>query len=360
MKRVLINAKSDIIKKDYYFTNLNKVLLSEGFELVFFKKFYLFFPIFRNALYTNSTILHFHWLHKHTGFNLQKKLNFFFKLVIFLIDFHLTRYLLKKKIIWTVHNLYSHEFYHPFLERIINKYFAQKVNAIIAHCNTAKRIIKQEYNITKSKIFVISHGNYLNNYVNIISKNEARKKLSLRDKDIVFLYFGRIRPYKEVNELISTFNKFKGSNDIKLLVAGRPLNDMIKKNLLKLSNNNPNIICKFEFIPDNQIQVYMNSSDIVVIPYREILTSGAAILAMTFEKPIIAPYLGCIVDILDENGAFFFDFQKVKGLFDALNRAIKEKDKLIEMGKYNLNIVKNYNWEKIGKKTSELYSKFFN
>jgi glycosyltransferase involved in cell wall biosynthesis len=358
MKKVMINSRSDIVNKDYYFTNLNKALLSEGIKLNFFQKFYFFFPSFRNALFTKCKILHFHWLHEHTGFNRKNLLKFWVKLILFLIDFYLIRYLLKMKTIWTIHNLYSHESYHPFSERIIKMYFARKVDMIITHCNTAMRIVKQEYNISKSKMAVIPHGHYLNNYENLIAKKEARKKLNLRDTDLIFLCFGRIRPYKEVDELVSAFNQFRGVDDIKLLIVGRPLNNRIKYNLLKLSKENKNIICILKFILDKHIQIYMNASDVVVIPYREILTSGAAILAMSFEKPIIAPYLGCIIDILDGNGAFLYDSKKLNGLFHALNRAIKEKSKLFEMGKNNLKLVKKYNWKEIGKKTSEIYSRF--
>ncbi|MFX1498802.1 MAG: glycosyltransferase, partial [Promethearchaeota archaeon] len=235
MKRILINARSEIIQKDYYFTNLNNALLSEGIQLTFFRKFYFLFPIFRNILLSNCKILHFHWLHDHTGFNLKNKLKFCVKLIIFLVDFSLIRYLLKVKTIWTVHNLYGHESYHPFFEKITKIYFAKKVNFIITHCDKAMNIIKREFNVSKSKIIVIPHGHYLNNYENLITKKEARKKLNLRDNDLIFLCFGRIRPHKEVDELITAFNQFRLVNNIKLLIVGRPLNDKIKYKLLKLS-----------------------------------------------------------------------------------------------------------------------------
>ena len=36
----------------------------------------------------------------------------------------------------------------------------------------------------------------------------------------------------------------------------------------------------WRIVPDERIQVYMRGSDLVALPYRDILTSGAAVLAM--------------------------------------------------------------------------------
>ena len=43
----------------------------------------------------------------------------------------------------------------------------------------------------------------------------------------------------------------------------------------------------------------MNAADVVVLPYRRITTSGAAMLAWSFGKPVIAPALPAFVESMD-------------------------------------------------------------
>ena len=109
------------------------------------------------------------------------------------------------------------------------------------------------------------------------------------------------------------------------------------------------------FIPDDQIQVYMNASDAVILPYRDILTSGAAILAMSFGRACIAPRLGCINDILDEHGAFLYDPDATDGLVRALKSAVASGRDLSRMGAYNRYLAKQWDWERIAQRTLDVY-----
>ena len=128
---------------------------------------------------------------------------------------------------------------------------------------------------------------------------------------------------------------------------------------MKSSKAFENIKLQLEFIPDDDIQIYFNASDIVVFSFQKILGSAGILLAMSFGKPIIAPRLGCIIDILDEKGAFLYNPIENKSLLMALRKAMENKDKLEEMGKYNLNLARLFEWKKIGTETKKVYEKFF-
>ena len=103
----------------------------------------------------------------------------------------------------------------------------------------------------------------------------------------------------------------------------------------------------------------MNACDVVVLPYRRILTSGAAVLAMSFGKPCIAPRAGCVTDILDENGAIFFDPSVSGNLERALRETVDSRHRLREMGLYNLRRAAAWDWESIGRSTAAVYKQCF-
>ena len=107
------------------------------------------------------------------------------------------------------------------------------------------------------------------------------------------------------------------------------------------------------------MQLYMNSADVMVFPYRDILTSGGIIMAMSFGKAIIAPYLGCISDTLDSSGSFLYDTSDKNGLLKAMREAVNSKSKMKAMGRHNLDLAKKLDWESIAKSTYKVYEKCF-
>jgi len=346
----------------HYQSPLVKALNQERFKIIFpdkINKFPLLFPIFRSVLLSKAKNLHMHWIDSFSGFRARNMLVSLLKSFLFIIDIFLIKFILKTKIIWTLHNKYSHECYHVHIERIIRKFFCNKVDAIICHCNQAKKEIQSEFGAPKNKIYVIPIGNYINGYKNEISKEKALKYLNLKSEDFIYLSFGAIRPYKGIDKLINCFKTIGKNKNVKLLIIGKPVNDQIKTDIIKSSKAFENIKLQFEFIHDDDIQIYFNASDIVVFSFQKILGSAGILLAMSFGKPIIAPRLGCIIDILDEKGAFLYNPRENESLLMVLRKAMENKDKLEEMGQYNLNLARLYEWKKIGTETKKVYEKFF-
>jgi len=51
----------------------------------------------------------------------------------------------------------------------------------------------------------------------------------------------------------------------------------------------------------------LGDADAVVLPFRDILTSGSAILALSHGRPVIAPALGCLPGTLPSDATFLYD-----------------------------------------------------
>ncbi|MFX1378930.1 MAG: glycosyltransferase family 4 protein [Promethearchaeota archaeon] len=344
--------------KDHYFINLINELKRQEIEVIFPRKEYKNLFLFRNLLFSKTRILHIHFLYS-AGFYAKTLLQFILKYFIFIIDIYLVKYILKTKIIWTVHNLYSHKAFFPKIEKLGKNFFSKKVNYIICHCKNAKRLVQKEFGVNPAKIHIIPHGNYINSYKNSISREVARKKLNLHNDDFIFLFFGRIRPYKGVGNLIKSFKSIHVNENLKLLIVGKVFKPQISKILIENTLDDERIILNLKRIPDDAIQIYMNASDVVVTPYIDVLTSGQVLLAMSFGKPIIAPKLGCIIDILDEKGSFIYNPDVSNSLLQSLEKAITLRTNLLQMGNYNLELVKKFDWKRIVVETIEIYLKSF-
>lgn len=305
--------------------------------------------------YWRLHIIHLHW---HHSLFLVKPSRFktIIKSTISLLQLLFVR-MAGVKLVWTVHNLTNHEDTHQNLEKIFTKILARLSDGIIVHCETAKKEICRALDIRKKeKICIIPHGNFIGCYENTISQEKARNQLNLSNSKITFLFLGEVRYYKGVLELIDAF-KCLDCKSAQLIIAGKPYNKQISEEIQRMINGNKNIRTVLEFIYDNDLQKYINATDIMVFPYRHIFTSGGILLAMSFDKPIIAPRLGCITDTLDSLGSVLYDSSEKGGLLKAMEKAISSKDEIRKMGNHNLELAKRADWKVIAEITSDIYRK---
>lgn len=337
----------DSRNKNSYQVNLSDALKGQGVSVYFGD------DVVGTVIRHKPNIIHVHWPNYFMVGN--TRIATIVKSIRFISGL-LTLKLFGVKIVWTVHNITDHEAKFKSLESLFSKYLAKFCNRLIVHCPSAKKDVITIYGKDSSSIDVVPHGNYIGWYKNNITDLEARNILKINQEDIVFLYFGQIRSYKGVPQLINEFKKLN-CDSAKLLIVGKPLNETIAKDILDSCKEDKRIKAILDFIPADEIQTYMNASDIVVLPYKDILTSGAAILSMSFGKPIIAPKIRCIADTLDEKGSFLYKEDLIESMQKVLNT---DKDTLQTMGKHNLELAKKFGWDEIGIETQSIYGKLFN
>ena len=111
------------------------------------------------------------------------------------------------------------------------------------------------------------------------------------------------------------------------------------------------------FIPVEQVQIYVNACDVVVFPYRNTLTSGAIVLAMSFARACIAPRQGCVAALLDGDGGFLYEATDPEGLANALRRAIASRDELAAMGRHNARQIAPWDWQRVATMTRDVYAR---
>src|SRR5690606_15240905 len=157
-------------------------------------------------------ILHIHWptniLTYSTPFQASRRL-IMFKCFIRLIQFF------GKKIIWTVHNLQSHESEHPKLQLKLNQFLYKNVDGFISlNSKGLNQIQSNIFSPNIQKSVYIPHPLYIDYYPNTIDRAEARKILNINPDKKVYLFLGQIRKYKNVLELVETFKALPSTDKI--------------------------------------------------------------------------------------------------------------------------------------------------
>ena len=305
--------------------------------------------------YGKPDILHLHWSHPYTVTNsLWRSL---IRGNRFLFELALLR-MLGVCVVWTVHNLLHHERHHPAIERFFTRRLARAAKGVVVHCEAAKDLTLDAYKLphrNADKMHVVPHASYIGDYPNEVSRSQAREALDLDEANRVFLFLGTLRPYKGVERLVQVFRGLDAPHAL-LIVAGKPMNDDVLRALEARRKNDSRIRIYPGFVPDGEIQTYMNAADVVVLPFTDVLTSGSALLAMSFAKPIIAPRVGCIPEIVGCDGGFLYRADCETGLADSLTAAIAiPGSRLGEMGTRNFKAVQPLNWDAVAERTFGVY-----
>ena len=257
------------------------------------------------------------------------------------------------KIVHTVHNLMPHEIMDQNLEFLFNNILSLMIDKQIVHSPRALDMVKKHYLVfEKNKYHVIPCGHYIDYYENRISGEESRRILQIPQSKFVFLFFGLIRRYKGIERLIRVFKQMT-DNRAFLLIAGCTPDPNFAQEISSLCDGEERIKYINKFIPRDEVQVYMNTADFVVCPYLETLTPGSILLAMSFAKPVVAPGEGSITDYVDERGGILYE-NSPEGLLGAMNEA-RCRTNYSEMGKYNFERAKAYDWDTIGRETNRAY-----
>jgi beta-1,4-mannosyltransferase len=310
-------------------------------------------PVCRAILSGDVTVVHVHWL--SAFFNGETRVELFQRFGLFVLWLALIR-IRNIPVVWTVHNVRVHDSQYPTAERVFKRWFASNVcDRFIVHCVAVREELITEYDLSpdlRDRTDVIPHGHYLDNYENELSRQEARETLDIPESSTVFLFFGNLCPYKGIHSLVDAFQELS-IPDSYLYVVGNPKTDWFEYKLRERCSPAEHVRTDFQYVADDEIQRYMNAADVVVLPFRDITTSGSAILAMSFGKALVVPRLGCLPTLLSEEGAVLYDPNQQNGLESALEEAI-ERD-LAAMGSYNREAVAEYDWESIADQTGQTY-----
>ena len=293
-------------------------------------------------------VVHVHWLHKFivpAGGSILLCLALSIRLILSL-------FILRMRgvaIVWTVHNVLDHERTAPRLEALTRHVAARLADRIIVHCDRAESIIVDAYklpSVVRERVIVIPHGNYDGHYGSV----EPERTPS----ELVFLYFGMIRPYKNVPTLIDTFRELDRS-DVRLQVVGNPWNEELAADIRAAAGNDDRVHLELSFVPDEEVAGYFERADAVVLPFDRVLTSGSAILAMTFGRPVIAPAHGCLPELIGEYGGILYDGDGDAPLGRALREAIADPEALVRMGERNRRVAAQLDWQTVGRRTVAAY-----
>jgi glycosyltransferase involved in cell wall biosynthesis len=257
--------------------------------------------------------------------------------------------LLGIRLVWTAHNVLplTPVFTNDLRAR---RRLAARCDLVIAHSKaTLEQLARLE--IVPRRSVVIPHGPFTPTVdrASLRTPGDGQGPRQL-------LFFGKIRPYKGIDTLLSAFAAIPPDLDVQLTVAGECTNAQLRAELAEFADRSAGrVTLQLERVPDAQLPLLLEQADAMVLPYRQITTSGSGILGLSHGRPLVVPDIPDLAELPDD-AVLRYD-GTVEGLSDALT-GIAQTDAavLAKMSAAAFAYSAATNWTEIGEKTFKAIS----
>lgn len=317
--------------------------------------------LFLPTIVQGVDVLHLHWTHPY--FLLPDRYGEWFDSMplssigtaifaaVFVIQVAVAS-ILCERIVWTLHNQVNHENRYVRIDHLISLILVRLADVVQVWDDATQEETIQSFPASKNKIVRIPHGNYCDLYPepnDLPSQEIVRNQLGI-NSNFVFLFFGRIRPYKQTLHLIQEFRELSLPNTT-LVIAGKPNSISLEKEINKIANDD-SIYLDLEFIPEDKVAYYFRAADVAVFPYRNIFNSGSVLLAASLGCAYIAPPSGSIPSVDFGENILYSD------LSEGLKKAYQiGPESLHKIGERNREYVqRNNDWDDIVRHVLAMYS----
>lgn len=202
-------------------------------------------------------------------------------------------YLVKKwtkaKIVFLIENYISHE--NRWFDVFSSRFTLRKADYFISQSNYIFNQLKIEFPETpvhETTLPIFDCYNY-----NQFTKQQARKFLEIETQKVV-LFFGYIRAYKGLDNLISAFSLvLERLPDTTLLIVGECYEDKQKyTELLKRVKVAHKTKFISKYVPNEEVEVYFKAADVTCLPYNAATQSGIVMMSYGFRIPVVTTDVG--------------------------------------------------------------------
>lgn len=157
------------------------------------------------------------------------------------------------------------------------------------------------------------------------TREQARAELNVQGR--VLLFFGFVRPYKGLLDLLAAMPTLVERCQASLLVVGEiwgeaePYFELVRR--LGLERR---VRFVDRYVTNDEAAAYFSAADLVVLPYRHATGSAATQLALAFGVPVVATRAGSLPEAIEDKvTGYLVEPGDVAGLAAAIERFFSEE-----------------------------------
>jgi beta-1,4-mannosyltransferase len=222
--------------------------------------------------------------------------------------------IIKKKIVWILHNRYSHDRKKNKWTDYMFHFMMKNSDLIITHSSEGIEFALKYYPKYVSKVKYFIHP------VQKILYNKLDKKVEKFD----LLIWGDIHPYKGILEFLKFVKDSKVLSSLKILIVGKCLDQEYR---LKINPYlSENIIYNDKYYDLKEITNFANQAKFTLFTYKpeSVLSSGSLMETIAMGTIIIGPNIGAFKDL--SSYGFIKTYNSYSEIIDIFNNYNKSKD----------------------------------
>ena len=202
----------------------------------------------------------------------------------------------------------------------------------VVHSTVDRETLKGGYRLEDMSVTVALHGPF-DQYLSTGEPSESSEPAITAVKQapgagvINLLFFGTIRPYKGLEDLIMAFNEIDAEevSGLWLTVVGETWEGCTEPTrLIAESPHRERITFVNDYVSDDVVSAAFSHADVVVLPYRRSSSSGPLHVAMSWGLPVVVSRVGGLPEAAaDYDGAIFVPPNDRQALKVAIQQAAK-------------------------------------
>ena len=192
------------------------------------------------------------------------------------------------------------------------KALLHNVSGHVVHSQYDLALLRRIYDLPDELVTVAPHGPYDHHSPDVAATGVASDPLltvPVENKDFIFLYFGIIRPYKGVEDLVAAFDLLPADTRAtsRLVLVGETWEGWnAPLEAVAASPNRDRIDVVNRYVTDAEVAAHFAAADAVVLPYRRSSSSGPLHIAMSSGLPVVVTHVGGLVEAArDYEGTHF-------------------------------------------------------
>lgn len=278
----------------------------------------------------------FHW---PSGFFIASDWKKIAKCLIQIATIQTYRKLFGLRFVWVVHNIRPHD-------RVASPHwlvnsFISVLDGIIVLSDYSVSLLKETYQVPNSlAVLKTVHGHY-------VQDMEIPWQAQLPYIDAInMLFFGQIRHYKGVEELVSAFSSY-AEQELTLTVAGFAPDDVLLEDITKVALTSDKIFLDIRdsHLPEIDLERHLDAAHVVILPYRDILNSGSALFALSRNRPVIAPRIGSLPELqkaVGDNWVYLYEGSLTERVMLDCANWLRERDTQASCD------LSEFDWDRVG------------
>jgi beta-1,4-mannosyltransferase len=247
----------------------------------------------RPAIFWQTNVVILHWPNEF--FTTDGKLATV-KSMIKIATIRLSKFFSRTHFIWVAHNAMPHDTEKSV--RWLTGWFLRSLDGIIFLSAYSRDLVGNLYPESRGpRALVTVLGHYRD-----AAATPPTPSPSLPTGDVKLAYIGLVRPYKNLELLVEAAIKVSG---LRLLISGVLKDRSLEESLLARAGQAQHIAFDFwnDPIDDAKFEAIVDTADAIVLPYRNILNSSAAIFALSRNRPVLAPHIGSLPELREAVGS---------------------------------------------------------